>query len=146
MLAPRFGGMAVGIANATVELLNPRKTDLGPIRVEALADTGAVHLCITPAIRDALELEAIEERLVILADGTRRSVDYVGPIELRYAGRVGFTGALVMGDQPLLGVVPMEDMDLVVVPRTQRVIPNPENSGPGGSFVLSPLPIQRGPT
>ena len=127
------------VANATVELRNPRRTDLAPVSIEALADTGSVHLCITPAIRDALDLEAIEEKPVTLADGTRRSVDYVGPIELRYAGRIGFAGALVMGDQPLLGVVPMEDMDLVVVPKTQRVIPNPENPGPGGSLALSPL-------
>lgn len=132
----------MGIANATVELRNPRRTDLGPVSIEALADTGSVHLCIPAVIRDALELEAIEERPVVLADGTRRSVDYVGPIELRYEGRVGFTGALVMGDQPLLGVVPMEDMDLVVVPKTQRVIPNPANPGPGGSRALSPLPVQ----
>lgn len=131
----------MGITNATVELRNPRRTDLDPIRIGALADTGSVHLCITPAIRDALALETVEEKPVVLADGTRRTVDYVGPIELRYAGRTGFGGALVMGDQPLLGVVPMEDMDLVVVPKTQRVIPNPENPGPGGSMSLSPLPI-----
>ena len=36
-------------------------------------------------------------------------VSYVGPIELRYAKRVGFAGALVLGDQPLLGAIPMED-------------------------------------
>ena len=130
----------MGMANATVELRNPLRTDLGPVSIKALADTDSMHLCITLAIRDALELEAAEENPVTLADGTRRSVDYVGPVELRYAGRVGFVGALVMGDQPLLGVVPMEDMDLVVVPMTQRVIPNPANPGPGGSFALSPLP------
>ena len=131
----------MGITNATVELRNPRRPDLEPIRIEALAGTGSMHLRITPANRDALELETAEEKPVVLADGTRRTVDYVGPIELRYAGRTGFGGALVMGDQPLLGVVPMEDMDLVVVPKTQRVIPNPENPGPGGSMSLSPLPI-----
>ena len=76
---------------------------------------------------------------MVLADGTRRSVPYVGPIELRLADRIGFTGALVMGDQALLGVVPMEDMDLVVVPKTQRVIPNPANPGLGGSAALSPM-------
>ena len=38
---------------------------------------------------------------------------------------MGFTGALVMGNWPLLGVDPMEDMDLAVVPRTRQVIVNP---------------------
>ena len=129
----------MGISNAVVELRNPRRRDLEPVEIEAMADTGSTHLCIPASIQDALELEAFEERPVVLADGTRRSVPYVGPIELRYAGRIGFTGALVMGDQPLLGLVPMEDMDLVVVPRTRRVVPNPANPGPGGSFALSPL-------
>ena len=53
---------------------------------------------------------------MVLADGGRRSVAYVGPIELRFAGRVGFTGALVMGDQALLGVVSMEDMPATPTP------------------------------
>lgn len=50
---------------------------------------------------------------------------YVGPIELRFQNRIGFAGALVMGDQVLLGAIPMEDMDLVVVPKTREVIVNP---------------------
>ena len=62
-----------------------------------------------------------------MADGSRRLVPYVGPIELRYANRVGFVGALVMGDQPLLGAIAMEDMDLVVVPKTRQVVVNPES-------------------
>jgi len=40
---------------------------------------------------------------------------------------VGFAGALVMGDQSLLGAIPMEDMDLVVVPQTREVIVNPNS-------------------
>jgi hypothetical protein len=43
------------------------------------------------------------------------------------AGRDCFTRAAIMGDQVLLGAVPMEQMDLVVDPRIQRVVPNPEN-------------------
>jgi len=30
-----------------------------------------------------------------------------------------------MGDEPLLGQLPLEDMDLIVVPKTREVIPNP---------------------
>ena len=48
---------------------------------------------------------------VTLADGSRNLVPYVGPIELRYSENpIGFSGALVMGDMPLLGVIPMEDI------------------------------------
>jgi len=128
----------MGVATATVELGNPRRPEIPTVQIDALADTGATHLCIPQSIRDALELDALDERPVVLADGSRRSVAYVGPIELRFAGRVGFTGALMMGDEPLLGVVPMEDMDLVVVPKTRRVMPNPENPESGGSIARSP--------
>lgn len=62
-----------------------------------------------------------------LADGSRRLVPYVGPIELRYKNRVGFSSALVMGETPLLGAISLEDMDLVVVPKTRAVIVNPLN-------------------
>ncbi|MEO5337436.1 MAG: hypothetical protein H7841_11165 [Magnetospirillum sp. WYHS-4] len=35
------------------------------------------------------------------------------------------TGALVVGNQVLLGATPMEDMDLVVEPARRRVAVNP---------------------
>ena len=117
----------MGLANAKVELRNPRKPELEAVEIDALADTGAVHLCIPPHIQIQLQLEESDSKEVTLADGSQRVVPYVGPIELRYRNRVGFAGALVMGDEPLLGVIPMEDMDLVVVPRTRQVIVNPLN-------------------
>ncbi len=52
---------------------------------------------------------------------------YVGPIEIRFKNRIGFAGALVMGDQVLLGAIPMEDMDLVIVPRTRLLDVNPSS-------------------
>jgi hypothetical protein len=39
--------------------------------------------------------------------------------------RVGACGALVRGAQVLLGAIPMADLDLIVVPRTQRLEVNP---------------------
>ena len=130
----------MGLAKVQLELRNPRRPDIEVVLVDAMADTAAVHLCIPESIRDRLALQTSEERSVTLADGSRRSVPYAGPVELRLGGRTGFMGALVMGDQALLGVVPMEDMDLVVVPKTRQVIPNPENPGAGGSIALSPRP------
>jgi clan AA aspartic protease len=111
--------------NTNLLLRNPRIPELTHVDVEALADTGAVHLCIPTHIQIQLELEEIDKKEVTLADGSRRLVPYVGLIELRLANRVGFAGALVMGDQVLLGAIPMEDMDLVVVPKTRKLMVNP---------------------
>jgi clan AA aspartic protease len=115
----------MGLANAFIVLRNPRKPELTPVKVDALADSGAVHLCIPEHVRIQLELEEIDEKEVTLADGTRKLVPYVGPIELRFKNRIGFAGALVMGDQVLLGAIPMEDMDLVITPRTRVLDVNP---------------------
>ena len=117
----------MGLANAKIQLRNPRRPELGTMEVEALADTGAVHVCIPAHVQMQLRLDAVDEKEVTLADGSRRLVPYVGPIELRYANRMGFVGALVLGDQPLLGAIAMEDMDLAVVPKTRQVVVNPES-------------------
>ena len=124
----------MGLANAKIELRNPRRPELEAVEIDALADTGAVHLCIPPHIQIQLQLEEMDTKEVTLADGSRKLAPYVGPVELRYGNRVGFAGALVMGDEPLLGVIPMEDMDLVVVPRTRQVIVNPLNPNVASSI------------
>ena len=124
----------MGLSNANIQLRNPRLPELEPIEIDALADTGAVHLCIPLHIQIQLKLEEIDKKEVTLADGSRKLVPYVGPIELRYKNRVGFAGALVMGDQPLLGAIPMEDMDLVVVSKTREVIVNPSSPNVASSI------------
>lgn len=117
----------MGLVNGRFLLINPRLLDLDPLQVDALADMGALHLCIPDHVRIQLRLEAIDSKEVTLADGSKRLVPYVGPIEVRFKNRVGFVGALVMGDQVLLGAIPMEDMDLVVVPRTRSIDVNPSS-------------------
>ncbi len=117
----------MGLVNGTLSLRNPRLPDLAPVDVVALADTGAVHLCIPEHVQIQLELTPIDSKEVTLADGSQRLVPYVGPIELRFKNRVGFSGALVMGDQVLLGAIPMEDMDLIVIPKTRTLAVNPNS-------------------
>ena len=117
----------MGIVNAHVTLKNPRQPDLAAVEVEALADSGSVHLCIPEHVRMQLQLVEHDRKEVVLADGSRRLVPYVGPLEIRFKNRVGFGGALVMGDQVLLGAIPMEDMDLVVIPKTRALDVNPES-------------------
>ena len=115
----------MGLVNAQIILKNPRKPDLSAVEISALADTGAVHLCIPYHIQIQLELEEIDKKEVTLADGSRKLVPYVGPIELRFKNRIGFAGALVLGEEPLLGAIQMEDMDLVVIPKTRTIDINP---------------------
>jgi clan AA aspartic protease len=108
-----------------LSLRNPRLPDRAPVEVEALADTGSVFLIIPEHVRRELALDDHDHKGVTLADGSRHSFPYVGPIETRFKNRSAFVGAIVMGDQVLLGAIPMEDMDLVVSPRDHRVDVNP---------------------
>ena len=116
----------MGIVGTTILLRNARVRTLA-MQVDAIADTGSLFLCIPQQVCDRLGLEKLEDRTVRLADGTTRQVPYVGPVEMRFKNRAGFGGALVMGDQVLLGAMPMQDMDLVVIPKTREVDVNPES-------------------
>ncbi|MEW6088249.1 MAG: clan AA aspartic protease [bacterium] len=117
----------MGLVIAKIILKNPREKSLKPVEVTALADTGSVHLCIPDHIRIQLKLEEIDKKEATLADGSKKLVSYVGPIEIRFKNRVGFAGALVMGDQILLGAIPMEDMDLVIIPNKRTIDVNPDS-------------------
>ena len=117
----------MGLVHAMLMLTNPRRPDIKPVQAEALVDTGAVYLVIPEHVRLQLQLEQQAEREVTLADGSRRSIPYVGPVETRFKNRVAYVGAIVMGDEVLLGAIPMEDMDLVVLPRQRIADVNPDS-------------------
>ncbi len=117
----------MGLTRTLLNLSNPVHPERAGIDVPALADTGALHLCIPEHIAMQLGVAELRRREVTLADGSKRLVSYVGPVQLRFGTRTGFTGAMVMGDEVLLGAIPMEDMDLVVGPRTRQVDVNPES-------------------
>ncbi len=117
----------MGLVYAEISLSNPSQPDLHPIAIKALVDTGAITLCIPVHVQNQLRLPEVEKREITVADGRNQVVPYVGPVQLNFENRTSFTGALVLGDSVLMGVVPMEDMDLVVNPRSQQVTVNPEN-------------------
>ena len=87
----------MGLIRGTVTLANPTRMELAPIEVSALADRGAVHLCIPEHLAIQLSLTELERREVVL------------------------------GNEVLLGAIPMEDMDLVLRPQLQTIAVNPES-------------------
>ena len=95
------------------------------IEVNALVDTGSVQLAINESLREALGLEIIGMRPSQLADGTRLTLPVVGSIVVKYLDRWSITTALVLPDdqEPLLGAIPLEEMDLYVHPRRNELLP-----------------------
>jgi clan AA aspartic protease len=106
---------------------NPRKQDLAAIEIKCLVDTGALMMSITETMCIQLQLDELEKRSVTIADGSIKQVPFVGPIRIDFGNRFCFTGAFVLGNEALLGAVPMEEMDLIVHPAKQQVIPNPQH-------------------
>lgn len=112
---------------ASIELSNPRKPELRPLGIKALADTGALMLCLPEHIALQLDLQTESLREVTVADGRSMNVPYVGPVKVSFGNRICFVGALVLGDEVLLGAVPMEDMDLLLSPSHQSIVVNPSS-------------------
>ena len=116
----------MGLMRARVRLANARRPDLAAIEMDAHADTGALHLCIPEHVAIQLQLDELEKREITMADGSKRLAPYMGPIIVSFANRQCYAGAMVP-DEALLGAIPMEDMDLVVMPGTRQVAVNPAN-------------------
>jgi len=117
----------MGLVFANIRLSNPVKPDLLPIDTNCLVDSGSTHLCIPQHLAIQLGLSELQKREIILADETAKLVPYVGPIKIEFENRICFVGAMVLGDQCLLGAVPMEDMDLIVHPKLLKLSVNPES-------------------
>lgn len=116
----------MGMITSEITLRNPICPNLQALKVSALVDTGALHLCLPVHLVLQLQLKELEKREVTLANGKREMVSYVGPLEVAFGKRHCFVGAMVLGNEPLLGAIPLEDMDLIVDPARRRLIPNPE--------------------
>jgi hypothetical protein len=64
-------------------------------------------------------------------------------VQIEVLKRRAFVGAIVMGDEVLLGAIPMEDMDLVVHPLHRTLGPNPLNPNIPGAMAKGLPPKRR---
>ena len=118
----------MGDVNATIALSNPRRPELARLSVSARAESGSLMLCIPAPLAAALQLEQESLPEVGVVFGRRLQVPYVGPLRVDFQTRCCFVGALVLGDEVLIGAVPMEeDMLLVVNPALQRLEADPRS-------------------
>jgi clan AA aspartic protease len=133
----------MGIVYADRRLGNDARPDLDEINATAVVDTGVLHLCIPEHVALQLCLSQKKPREVQTADGKSHLVPYVSPVKVSLLGRECVTGALVFGNQVLLGAIPMEDMDLIVEPSRQQVTVNPASPNIPLSFAKSAAAIGR---
>ncbi len=103
--------------------------EIKKMTVNMAVDSGAYMMAINETIQAQLGLSFIEKRKAIMADGSVNEYDVVGPIQVKFANRTATCSAMVLqGDnEPLLGAIPMEEMDVIIHPRRQELLVNPDH-------------------
>jgi clan AA aspartic protease len=98
------------------------------MKVNAMVDSGAMTLTINEEIAHQLGLRVRKRQEVVLADGSFRRCDYAGPVYVHFENRLACCLALVLpgADEVLLGVIPLEEMDVIIDPITQKLAVHPE--------------------
>ncbi len=104
-------------------LFNPKKS----VEVEAVVDTGATMVVLPKDIVEALELRKVREVKVRYANNKVETKPIYGVVTIELKGRSANLDVLVeeKGSQPLIGQVLLELLDLVIEPKTRKLIPNP---------------------
>ncbi|MCL2441862.1 MAG: hypothetical protein FWD13_00135 [Treponema sp.] len=92
--------------------------------VNAIVDTGAMLLVIGDELRRKLGLEILESRTVALARGSTTNCSIAGPVEIHWKNRKSFIRPMVLPNEKevLLGVIPLEEMDLMVDPVNNTLV------------------------
>ena len=98
------------------------------MEVNAMVDSGAMTLTFNEEIARQLGLDVKKRQEVVLADGSIRRCDYVGPVDIHFENRFASCNALVLpgADEVLLGVIPLEEMDVIIDPMTQKLAVHPD--------------------
>ena len=97
------------------------------VEIEALVDTGATMLVLPADVIGLLGLLPDGYRKVRYADGRVREVPWVSGIRITILGRETVVNALVedVGTTPLIGQIPLEELDLLVDPKSRELRVNP---------------------
>jgi clan AA aspartic protease len=130
----------MGLVYADIELINADdialakrniigNEDVKRLSLNMLVDSGAYMMAINETIQSQLELPFIEKRKVQVADSRVVEYDVVGPVHVKFKNRKAICSAFILpGDsEPLLGAIPMEEMDVLIHPMRQELIVNPEH-------------------
>lgn len=129
----------MGQVFAYIELLNGNDVALAQnniigedeirrISIRPQVDTGADFLCINENIQEVLKLPFIKYKNFELADGQIVKCEVVGPVEVRFESVDCNCRAIVLpGDSgPLLGLLPLESMDVIIHPKREELVVNPD--------------------
>ncbi len=124
---------ATDAANAKKHIIG--EEEIKQINVSMVVDSGSWMMCINENIQEYLQLPFQYRTTTRLANHEIVEYEVVGPINVRFANRYATCNAFILpGDsEPLLGAIPMEEMDVIIHPKSQQLMINPEH--PDGSVL-----------
>lgn len=103
--------------------------EVGKMTITALVDTGAYTLCINEVIQEQPGFPVVGKRKAETADGRIVECDLVDFVQVKFKNRATACRAMVLpaDSEPLLGSLPLEDMDVLIHPQRQELIVNPDH-------------------
>lgn len=125
----------MGVFNVKVRMKNllneylPEGDRGEEVECEMMVDTGAVELALPANIVERLRLKPLGVVRVYAADGGEHERRVCGFVELEAQGRTCHVRAIELprGAEPLLGAIPLEEMDWHVSARGKKLLPNPKS-------------------
>lgn len=130
----------MGLVYADIELINVDdlafarrgiidQDEIKRMHVNMLVDTGSILLAINENIQSQLQLPVLDSRRAQLANGHIVECDVVGPVIVKFKNRIASCNAMVLPDdsEPLLGAIPLEEMDVLIHPQRQELIVHPDH-------------------
>ncbi|MFH1563385.1 MAG: retroviral-like aspartic protease family protein [Nitrospirota bacterium] len=125
----------MGVFTVPIKVRNWQNRYLSPdkqgeeVECMALVDSGAAELALPAEMIERLKLEEIGSVQVYTADGGQHEYRVFGIAEVEVQGRVSHVRVieLLYGTEPLLGAVPLEEMDWHISPLQKKLVPNPKS-------------------
>jgi len=93
------------------------------VTLTAIVDTGATTLVIDEKTFNQLGLSVVKTRDINLAGGGKIECKVTDPVHIQWKDRFAVVNAVVLpAGKPLLGVIPLEFMDLMVDPVNRELV------------------------
>ena len=101
-----------------------KEPEIRQATIDVMVDTGATTLIINEKLFQQLGLDVMAEREITLANDEKEMCKITEPLEIHWENRFVAMSALVVKDASdfLLGVLPLEGMDLMVDPINQKLV------------------------
>jgi len=99
------------------------------VTCRALVDTGAIQLSLPVELIERLKLMELGRVRVYTADGAEHVYRVMGIAEVEVQGRTCQVRVIELprGARPLLGAIPLEEMDWHISPTEKKLVPNPRS-------------------